>query len=206
MANIARNFEGTMENLTDWTEIYVSAWMSDICQNDVYTTGSYCVGSRPEANGNGNCCTWYGKQMVVGAIGVREDNGAAVGIKGGFRSQISDGVSTVGLFFCQDQEFGTRRSRYSYQNIDFTSRIFRDGTIECWAGHNIARQGLPTRPPDKRVVTGIALGPDLQHAYVQKGAGWAEGGALAKDVAVVVKTVTHWETGRTCVNATAQVA
>lgn len=57
-------------------------------------------------------------------------------------------------------------------------------------GWNIARQGLPTRPADKRVETGMALGT-LKKAYVKKGAGWAEGGDVAKNVAVVVKTATQ---------------
>ena len=126
------------------------------------------LGSRPEANGNGNCCTWWGKHMVVGAIGVKASDGKEAKIYGGFFSQHSANPSNVGKFLCYNQEFGSRRGRYSYQNVDFTTRVFRDGTIECWLGHNIAREGLPTRPADKRVATGFALGPDLQKAFVQK--------------------------------------
>ena len=212
-ANMKNNFADATENnnLTDWTEIYVSAWMSDICGDDPYTTGNkWCVGSKPEANGGGRCCTKLGKSMRVGAE-VVEGVGAGAGevgggktvyLAGGFSSQLAKTgpLSKVGRFFCHDQEFGVRRNRYGgYQNIDFTTKVYRDGAVECWLGHNVAKQGLPTGPPNKRVETGIALGPKLASAYVLKKAPWAEGGGVAKDVAVVVKSATtEWSVDKTC--------
>ena len=204
-ADMKNNFAGATENnnLTDWREVYVSAWMSDICGNDPYTTGNkFCVGSKPEANGGGRCCRKMGKSMRVGVEAVKAAaGGKVVYLAGGFSSQLAKRGprSKVGQFFCHDQEFGIRQSRYGYQNIDFTTKVYRDGAVECWLGHNVGKQGLPTGPPHKRVETGVALGPDLASAYVLKKAPSAEGGGVAKDVAVVVKSAnTEWRVGKTC--------
>jgi hypothetical protein len=198
-ADVAKSFAGTMENLTDWTEIYVSSWTSEVCASDPYSTAGYCTGNKPNGDGGGSCCAHWGKEMRVGMKAGKASDGAEVAIYGGWATTVSGSIQDTGKFFCYNQEFGTRRSRYQFKNIDFTVHVYRDGTIECWLGHSILRQGVPTRAPDKVVKTGIALGPDLTKAYVQKAAGWAEGGGLAKDVAVIVKTATRWETGRTCV-------
>ena len=118
-------------------------------------------------------------------------------MSGGFKTRVSS-TSSVGTYFCGGTNFGTRRPRTAYQDVAFTLRLSRSGELACWSDHSLKSQGLPMSSPDVRVKTTLTGANDdtsLTSMMLYKNAPWAEGGGVADDMHMILKS-THTQGSR----------
>ena len=110
-ASVDTLFDPSMQQheLGNWTDVYVSATLSDHCGGDVWTApsaGAYCTGTQLNATSSGvRCCTnKYGKQMLL-RVCTRSVSGSEVCVTGGFKTR-SSARSQVGEFVCEIATLG----------------------------------------------------------------------------------------------------
>ena len=119
-------------------------------------------------------------------IEVQSSSGSVETVSGGFVSRQTPDASS-GRFYCGNSRFGGAHSRSSFLTARyFTLRLSNDGSIACWLDHDLATNGQPTTAPSATSITSITGVPTS--IAVAKRAGWAEGGAIVMNPAVVVVT------------------
>ena len=199
-------FGSNIEEAKYWTEVWMSAESDDICGSDKFSTGSYCTFSRPEGNGRANCCTSWGKEMTFRAL-VKDSTGKDSVVASGYGTR--QGASgSYGWWKNGSKKANVRQVLKNAKKVKWTARITRDGSFYTWVGHNMLESGKPTGPPTYVSLKDASyqnLGA-FQGFRVQKGAGWAEGGAIMRKIAAEVQTSREWTTGRVCVANQASTA
>jgi hypothetical protein len=199
-------FGSNIEEAKYWTEVWMSAESDDICGSDRFSTGSYCTFSRPEGNGRANCCTSWGKEMTFRAL-VKDSTGKDSVVASGYGTR--QGASgSYGWWKNGSKKANVRQVLKNAKKVKWTARITRDGSFYTWVGHNMLESGKPTGPPTYVSLKDASyqnLGA-FQGFRVQKGAGWAEGGAIMRKIAAEVQTSREWTKGRVCVANQASTA
>lgn len=182
-----------------WTEAWVSAEADDICGRDYFSSGSYCTFSKPNGDGNGNCCTSYGKTMTFRLVydGGEKDKAVVTGY--GTRSTAT---SSTGFWYNGGDKVNVKTILKNAKKVKWTSRIMRDGSVSTWVGHSMSDSGMPTGPPTYTSSAGERLGA-FKGFNLVKGAGWAEGGGIMRKIAASIKTSNDWERGNVCVASNA---